>query len=281
MGGEVAQRGLLDRGAGEPQLLPVLDLGDDRGALVADGAGGVGEVAPQLGVAERLARGGREGRHPDEGAGHGARLGRRRRPSTRLGVLGGGEDLGEVHDAYAGPLARQHPADVHQAGVVAGDQHLGAGVADVPRLVGAHRDRGVGVLQGEGAAEAAALLGVGQVDQGRGRAPPRAAARPVADAEHPQRVAGRVVGHPVREVGADVGHAEHVDEELAELVGPRRRSPRRPPPAPGRPTGRRRSSAGAAPTRRTSPTASRRRRTPRRRRRRCAPRAPPRRGSRC
>ena len=47
---------------------------------------------------------------------------------------------------------------------------------------------------------------------------------PVADAEHPQRVAGRVVGHPVREVRADVGHAEHVDEELAQLVDPRARS---------------------------------------------------------
>ena len=45
--------------------------------------------------------------------------------------------------------------------------------------------------------------------------------RSVADAEHPQAVAGRVVGHPVREVGADVGHAEDVDEELAQLVGPR------------------------------------------------------------
>ena len=44
---------------------------------------------------------------------------------------------------------------------------------------------------------------------------------PVADAEHPQRVAGGVVGHAVREVRADVGHAEHVDEELAQLVGPR------------------------------------------------------------
>ena len=106
-------------------------------------------------------------------------------------------------------------------------------------------------------------------------------ARPVADAEHPQRVAGRVVGHPVREVGPDVGDAEHVDEELGQLVGPRARSPRPPRPAPGRRRAGRRSRAGGAPTRRTSPTASPPRRTRRRRRRRCAPPAPPRRGSRC
>ena len=102
-----------------------------------------------------------ERRHPDERAGHGA------------ASVGGREDLGQVHHADAGPLPRQQPADVHQARVVAGDQHLGAGVADVPGLVGAHRHRGVGVLDREGAAEAAALLGAGQVDAGRARAPAR------------------------------------------------------------------------------------------------------------
>ena len=45
---------------------------------------------------------------------------------------------------------------------------------------------------------------------------------PVAHPEHPQRVAGRVVGDRVREVGTDVGHPEHVDQELAELVHLRR-----------------------------------------------------------
>ena len=99
------------------------------------------------------------------------------------------------------------------------DEHLGAGLADVPRLVGAHGHRGVGVLDGEGAAEAAALLGAGSSTRSMPRTARSSRARPVADAEHPQRVAGRVVGHPVREVRADVGHPEHVDEELGQLVG--------------------------------------------------------------
>ena len=47
---------------------------------------------------------------------------------------------------------------------------------DVARLVGAHRHRGVGVLHRERAAEAAALLGLRQVDQASARAPARAAA---------------------------------------------------------------------------------------------------------
>ena len=43
----------------------------------------------------------------------------------------------------------------------------------------------------------------------------------VAEAQHAQRVAGRVVGDPVGERGADIGHAEHVDEQLRQLVDPR------------------------------------------------------------
>ena len=164
-------------------------LGDDPGPLVADGAGGVREVVAQLGVAQRGAGGLGEGRHPDEGAaGHALpRPGADRRTvGAALGVLGGGQDLGEVHGAYAGALAREQPADVHQARVVAGDEHLGSGLAHVARLVGAHRDRGVGVLEREGAAEAAALLGLRQVDEGQPahllEQLPRAGRRPRASA---------------------------------------------------------------------------------------------------
>ena len=39
----------------------------------------------------------------------------------------------------------------------------------------------------------------------------------VADVQHPQRVAGRVVGDPVRKGGADVLDAETTDEKLAQL----------------------------------------------------------------
>ena len=150
------------------------------------------------------------------------------------------------------------------------DQHLGAGLADVAGLVGAHRDRRVGVLHRERAAEAAAL----RRPPGRStrRQPPHLLeqpTRPVADAEHPQRVAGRVVGD------ACAGRT------------PRRRSPRarrrgtRSARRPSAPVSRHRRGqrgvaralgddprAGGGPSPRTSPTASRSRRTPRTRRRR-------------
>ena len=224
--------------------------------------------------AERGARGLGERGHADEGGAH-------QGTTASRCALGRGEDLGKVHGAYAGPLAGQQSADVHQAGVVARDQDLGAGLAHVPGLVGAHGDRGVGVLHREGAAEAAALLGGGQVDEAQAADLLEQPPWPVADAEHPQRVAGRVVGHRVREGGADVGHAEHVDEELGELEDARRRLARRPRPATASPerSATIRCWCRADPAQ--SRTASRRRRTARRRRRRCAPPAPPRRGSRC
>ena len=41
--------------------------------------------------------------------------------------------------------------------------------------------------------------------------------RPVADLQQPQRMAGRMERHPVRERGADVHHAQLVDQELGQL----------------------------------------------------------------
>ena len=141
---EVQQGVVLDRGAGQPQLLPVVDLGDDVGALGPDRRGRVREVARAAGCrpAPPAPRPGTAG------------------IPTNVAVIGASvaaRHLGQVHHPYAGPLPREQPADVHQAGVVAGDQHLGAGLPDVPRLVRPHRHRRVGVLHRERAAEAAAL----------------------------------------------------------------------------------------------------------------------------
>jgi hypothetical protein len=65
-------------------------------------------------------------------------------------------------------------------------------------------------------------LGLGQLDQVDPADLAQQPQRPVPDPQHPQAVAGRVVGHPVRVEGADVGHPEHVDKELRQLEGPRR-----------------------------------------------------------
>ena len=121
---------------------------------------------------------------------------------------------------------RQPAADVHQAGGVAGGAAPRRRCRARSHLVGEHRRRGVGVLHREGAAEAAALVGAGQLDQVDAAHRAQQPQRLVADAQHPQRVAGRVVGDPVREVGADVGHAEHVDQELGQLVASWPRPPR-------------------------------------------------------
>ena len=59
--------------------------------------------------------------------------------------------------AHAGALAPQRAADVHQARVVGRRADLRARVEHVAQLVGEHRHRGVGVLDRERPAEAAAL----------------------------------------------------------------------------------------------------------------------------
>jgi hypothetical protein len=59
----------------------------------------------------------------------------------------------------------QRPADVHQARVVRRDADLGTRAKDRAQLVAEHGHRGVGVLDCERAAEAAALVGPRQLDQ--------------------------------------------------------------------------------------------------------------------
>jgi hypothetical protein len=128
-----------------------------------------------------------------------------------------GQDLGQVHHADAGARVAQAAADVHQAGVVGGGADVGAGVDDPPQLVGQHRRRRVGVLDREGAAEAAALLGGRQLDEVDAAHRAQEPDRRVAHLEQPQRVARRVIGHAVMEGRADVLHPEAPDEELGEL----------------------------------------------------------------
>ncbi len=213
--------GFLDRPAGVAQLLPVGEFGHDAEPLVPDGAGGVAEVGPQLGVAELAVGGFREGlvfvqvagaedgqgRHPQECAAHRAVLPvvRRTSPVTAAGFSSGaGQDLGEVQRGDAAALPGQAAADVHQAGRVAAGAQLGAGAADVGGLVREHRRGDVRVLHREGAAEAAALVGLGQLGQFDAADRAQQVQLPVAEPEQAHAVAAGVVGDPVREVGAQL-----------------------------------------------------------------------------
>ena len=200
--------------------------------------------------------------------------------------VGTGQDLGQVDRPYPGAQARESAADVHEARRVPGGADLGLRAEHARHLVRQHRRRGLGVLHRERPAEPAADVGVGQLHQVQPANRAQQLQGLVADAQHPQRVARRVVGDPVRVVGADVGHPQHVDQELGELVRPlgallgRARQPLVP-----RAAGDHRVLVAHA-ARRTSPTGPRSRRPPRRGRGRRPPRggappAGPRPGSRC
>ena len=133
--------------------------------------------------------------------------------------------------AHPGAEPVQASADVHQARVVGGGAHLGARVEHVAQLVGEHGGRDVGVLDGERPAEPAALAARRAARSARSRAPRAAGAGGASPTpQQPQRMAGRVVGDPVGEVGPDVLDAHPVDEQLRELEHPRRERPGAPPP---------------------------------------------------
>ena len=68
--------------------------------------------------------------------------------------------------ADAGALAAEGTADVHEAGVIGPGAGFGVGAEDALDFVGEHGGGDVGILDGEGAAEAAALVGVGEFEEG-------------------------------------------------------------------------------------------------------------------
>ena len=153
--GEGGHRARLDRRARRAQLLPVLHLphgGGPRARMVPVARARLTRSCPS--PEGRAGRGGESLRAHSRAARISARC------IVRTPV----------------PLAAQRAADVHEAGGVRRGADLGAGRQHVADLVGEHRHRGVGVLQGEGAAEPAALLAPRADRPGRCRAPPRAAA---------------------------------------------------------------------------------------------------------
>ena len=221
----------LDRLAGRAQLLPVGQLADDRGALGPDGRGGLaaGCARSWLSASARRAAAGNGSvprRWPTPGGAVRHAQERHRRASVRGSRPGSGP--GARCGCPVRSRDRPPPMCIRQD-AVAGGADLGPGAEHVAHLVGQHRRGGVGVLDRERAAEAAAHVGVGQLDQLQPGHVAQQPQRPVADPQHPQRVAGRVVGDPVRVVGADVLDAEHVDRaaRTARSVRPATASARR------------------------------------------------------
>ena len=245
------------------QLLPVGALGDDRGALrrgssrsPGRGSRGAGRrrARPRAasgngGVPAKVGSG--RVRRAVGGPARSAPVTRRRPVAARISARCMTR-TGDRRRDSSPPMCIRH--DVSPA-----VQHLGAGAQHVVDLVEAHRDRRVGVLDRERAAEPAALLGI-------------AAGRP-ASSPRPRRAAGSGRSPtPSRRIEWQVGWKatvcgkraptsvtpEHVDEELGQLVGPaattsatrsRQACVAASPPA------RRRAGGGAGPSRRTTPTA--------------------------
>ena len=138
------------------------------------------------------------------------------RGSSRRHALGRGQDLGQVHRADAGPLPRQQRRRCASGRRCRRPTSTSAPVSRTCRALSATIATEVSAFFSANVPpkpqHSSAPGSSTSVEPAHAREQP---ARPVAHAEQPQRVAGRVVGHPVREVGADVGHPEHVDQELA------------------------------------------------------------------
>ena len=118
---------------------------------------------------------------------------------------------------HAGLLAMERALDMHEAAVIAGCTDFGAGGEDGFGLLCEHGGGDVGVFDGEGSAEAAALLEGGKLDEFDATHFAEKAHRAVAEGEVAEAVAAGVVGDAVWVVGTNVFEVEAVGEELGEL----------------------------------------------------------------
>jgi len=119
-----------------------------------------------------------------------------------------------VKGLYACVLAVECALEVHEAGVIAGGADFGAGAEDGGGFIGEHGGRDVGVFDGEGAAEAATLFEVRELDELDAADVLEEAHGAVAEVEVAEAVAAGVVGDAVGVVGSYVFEAEAVGEEL-------------------------------------------------------------------
>jgi hypothetical protein len=85
-----------------------------------------------------------------------------------------------------GPEAGERAADLKQARVVERRAHLGAGVEDTSYLVTEDRRGGLGILDGERPAEAAAFGAARKIDEVEPADGVEQSPRRVADMQHPE-----------------------------------------------------------------------------------------------
>jgi hypothetical protein len=115
-------------------------------------------------------------------------------------------------------LVGEEALEVEEARGVGGDEVVGAGLEGGVAFDPAHGGGDGGVFGGEGAAEAAAGLVVGEFDEFDVADVFEEGAGLGVEAEFTEAVTAVVVGDFVGEAGAEVGDAEVVDEEGGELV---------------------------------------------------------------
>jgi hypothetical protein len=115
-------------------------------------------------------------------------------------------------------VAAELAGHIHEASEIAGEEEGAAGLGDALRLVLDNGIGDVGILHREGAAEAAAGVPVGHLDDLEAVYGGKKLARLRADAELAEPRAGIVIGRPGLPADIDFGDATNVHEEGHELV---------------------------------------------------------------
>ena len=122
-----------------------------------------------------------------------------------------------MHAADAGLIAAERAADMQEARIIGSGADFRAGVENAANFVGKHGSGYVGILDGEGAAEAAALINTCKRRERKAADSLQETLRFVANLKRTERMTRHVQRDGMREERTDIGDTEFIYEQLGKF----------------------------------------------------------------
>ena len=142
----------------------------------------------------------------------------------RGGSASGSQNFRDMQGPDSGPLAMERALNVHETRVIGSAACFRLGVEYAPDFAGKHGGRSLGVFDCESSSESATLFLMGEFNQLNASNLLKKPQRSVAHAQRTKRVAGRMIGNPMREIRAYIFDAQPVDQQLGKLEDARKNS---------------------------------------------------------
>ncbi len=142
----------------------------------------------------------------------------------RGGSASGSQNFRDMQGPDSRPLAMERALNVHKTRVIGSAACFRLGIEYAPDFAGKHGGRSLGVFDCESSSKSATFFLMGEFNQLNASHLLKKPQRSVSNAQRTKRVAGRMIGNPMREIRAYVFDAQPVDQQLGKLEDARKNS---------------------------------------------------------